>query len=67
MNDADADMRFADIDVARLLVRAPLGERLFEVLLNFSRRKVGPFAHPAGGLRIGLLRAKRVEAHWSCQ
>jgi hypothetical protein len=29
MDDTDADMRSADIDVARLLVRAFLGQRLF--------------------------------------
>ena len=63
INDAKADMRFADVDVARLLVRAPLGERLFGVFLNFSSRKIHAFAHPAGGLRIGLLRAERVDAH----
>jgi hypothetical protein len=36
MDDTDADMRSADIDVARLLVRAFLGQRLFEVILNFQ-------------------------------
>jgi len=63
MDDTDADMRSADIDVTRLLVRAFLGQRLFEVILNFSGRKIGAFAHSAGRLRIGLLRAERVDAH----
>ena len=31
IDDTDANMRFADIDVARLLVRTLFGQRLFEV------------------------------------
>jgi hypothetical protein len=32
-------------------VRAFLGQRLFDVVLDFSGRKIGAFAHPAGRLQ----------------
>ncbi len=68
-NDADAiSLLIADyIDVARLLVRAFLGQCLLDVLLDLGRRQIGAFAHPAGRLWIGLLRAERADARWSDQ
>jgi len=60
-------MGFADVDVARLLVDALLGDGLLGVFGDFRRRKICAFAHLARGLRIGLLRAERGDAECASQ
>src|SRR5262249_36248976 len=57
-------MRFADVDVARLLIDPLFGDRLLPILLDFPRGEFSPRTHLAGGLRMGFLLLLRVgDAH----
>jgi hypothetical protein len=58
MDDADADVRLADVDVARLLVDQVLGDRLRRVRLDLRSRDLGAGTHLARRLRIALLRGQ---------
>ena len=62
MDDADADVALADVDVPHLLVGQLFGDGLLHVLLDLRLRDVGRRTHRAGRLRI--LRHHACE--WPC-
>src|SRR5262245_4201108 len=59
VDDADVDVRLADIDRANLLVDDAVGNRALDVLLQFVVGNVAGRAHVARGPRIRALGPKR--------
>jgi hypothetical protein len=55
MDHADADVRFADLDVPHLLIDQAFGDGLLRVSLKLAQRDVVPRTHGACRLRISWI------------